>query len=163
MFTLQFTEGGTARAVRLADGESVIGRAGTCDVVVNAPGVSRQHARVRMASGRAYLLDAGSSYGTTLNGVRLSEEREIRAGDVFELGELTITVEQAVAEPEFLSDRAPVLASAGTIVRRVDQPWPPAETAVATRAPVGDLTPAPMRVPAAARERRGMERRKVQL
>jgi len=50
MFTLRFTEGGTARTVRLADGEAVIGRAATCGVIVNAPGVSRQHAQVRMAS-----------------------------------------------------------------------------------------------------------------
>jgi len=182
MLTLQFTESGMARTIRLADGETLIGRAATCSVMVNAPGVSRQHARVRAASGRAWIKDVGSSYGTTLNGAPLAEEREIHAGDVIEIGELVVTVAHAAAEPAFLSDREPELEPAGTILRRVDHVWPPAEPSPPAgvpvtgtqraAAPVADLTPAPgvLRAPAVmrepgtgAQERRGGDRRKVDI
>jgi adenylate cyclase len=123
MFTLRFTESGAPRSSTLPAGETSVGRAPTCGLVVNAPGVSRRHACFRIANGRAYVRDAGSTYGTTVNGLPVTTEREIRAGDAIEIGELILTVEQNVAEQDFLSERAAVLDAPGTIVRRVDQPW----------------------------------------
>src|SRR5262249_21359119 len=116
MFTLTISEGGARRAFQVPSGETVIGRAQTCGFVVNARGVSRQHARLRVAGGRVFLSDAGSTYGTTLNGKSLTAEAEIRPGDRFEVGEVTVTVEQAVAEKQLLSERTPVMQTSAPIV-----------------------------------------------
>ena len=51
MFTLSFLDSAVPRAHRLRDGETVIGRAPTCDLVLSSPLMSRQHARVRVAGG----------------------------------------------------------------------------------------------------------------
>jgi hypothetical protein len=65
---------------------TTIGRSIECDCVVNDPSVSRRHAQLRRA-GEAWLLrDLGSSNGTRLNGVRVTEETEVRPGDHLGLG-----------------------------------------------------------------------------
>ena len=161
MVTLQFTGSDGPRTVRLVEGETIIGRAVTCGVAVNTPGISRQHARIRVASGRAYVLDLGSRNGTTLNGVTVAGEQEVRAGDALQIGELTITVGQEVAEPQFISDSTSGIPP-GTIVRRVDSAWratgpPPAP-------PAPPATPATAAAPAPpAGVRRGADRRRVNL
>ena len=49
MFTLWFVNGDLAGPHVLREGDTLIGRAPACDVVLNTPSVSRQHARVRVA------------------------------------------------------------------------------------------------------------------
>ena len=65
MFTLSFLDGGMPRAHRLREGETIIGRAPTCELVITAPLMSRAHARVRVAGNKVFVRDAGSSYGGT--------------------------------------------------------------------------------------------------
>ena len=83
MFTLTFMDGLMPRAHQLREGETVIGRAPTCDLVITAALMSRQHARVRVVGPRVFLRDAGSTYGTTFKGNRLTDEAEIVPGDTF--------------------------------------------------------------------------------
>lgn len=158
MVTLQFTGSDGPRTVRLVEGETIIGRAVTCGVAVNTPGISRQHARIRVASGRAYVLDLGSRNGTTLNGVTVAGEQEVRAGDALQIGELTITVGQEVAEPQFISDSTPGIPP-GTIVRRVDSAWRASAPTPAPPAPHATAD-APAPPPGV---RRGADRRRVNL
>jgi len=100
--------------------------------------VSRQHARVHLAGGRCVLVDAGSRYGTHLNGERLSAEALLKAGDTFQCGKATINVEQQVDAAEILSEEHQLLEDSGTIVRRIDSaanpPSPAAEPRVAATA-----------------------------
>ena len=63
-----------------------IGRALDCDCVLADPTVSRRHARLRRRGGRWLLTDLGSTNGTRLNGWRLAEEVELRAGDRVSFG-----------------------------------------------------------------------------
>jgi adenylate cyclase len=119
MFSLSFLDSGTSRVQRLRDGPTVIGRAPACDIVINHPTVSRQHAKIRLEGGRCFVADAGSRYGTRINGVLLEAESELVAGDVLTVGAIAITVEQRVAERELLSEGHQLLEDSGTLLRRV--------------------------------------------
>jgi hypothetical protein len=63
-----------------------IGRASDCDCVIAEPSVSRRHASLRRAGDRWLLRDLGSSNGTRVNGIRVTDEVEIRPGDQLNLG-----------------------------------------------------------------------------
>jgi predicted component of type VI protein secretion system len=52
----------------------VIGRDPICDIVINDPEVSRQHARLTRISTGYQLEDLGSTNGTFVNGARLASE-----------------------------------------------------------------------------------------
>ena len=121
MFTLWFVDGGKSAAYPLREGETLIGRAPACDLVINAPTLSRRHARVRVADGRVFLRDAGSTHGCTLNGAPVVGERQIVAGDTFYLGGLQVRLAQDLEEGEVLSDAHHVIDEPGTLLRRVDQ------------------------------------------
>ena len=154
MFTLTIADGGPPRTFEPPNGRTSLGRAPSCGLVLIAPGVSRQHAWLQVGGGRAFLRDAGSRYGTILNGKMLAGEEEIHAGDVFEIGEVSITVDHAVTEKQVLSERTPVMSASATIVRRVDDLLPPVPV------PAGG-SGAPAAPYGAFVERRKAERRKV--
>jgi hypothetical protein len=63
-----------------------IGRAPDCDCHLVEPSVSRRHAQLRRVDETWLLRDLGSSNGTRLNGVRVTEEIQVRPGDQLSLG-----------------------------------------------------------------------------
>jgi serine phosphatase RsbU (regulator of sigma subunit) len=63
----------------------VIGRAEECDATIADFKVSRQHAKVVMEDGEYFLVDAGSRYGTFVNGARCDRAR-LNHNDVITLG-----------------------------------------------------------------------------
>jgi hypothetical protein len=63
-----------------------IGRAPDCDCHLVEPSVSRRHAQLRRVDETWLLRDLGSSNGTRLNGLRVTEEIEVRPGDQLSLG-----------------------------------------------------------------------------
>ena len=63
-----------------------IGRAPDCDCHLTEPSVSRRHAQLRRVDETWLLRDLGSSNGTRLNGMRVTEEVEVRPGDTIGLG-----------------------------------------------------------------------------
>lgn len=67
------------REIPLPEGESLIGRTPACRVVIDSPQVSRLHARVYVAAGRATVEDLGSKNGTFLDERRI--ERPTRLAD----------------------------------------------------------------------------------
>ena len=95
-------ERGRARAPKvllLLDGKRVVvgpsgatlGRGRQCDVVLNDPNVSRQHAEIRPRGGSWVLTDLGSTNGSQLNGRRIDGSEVLRDGDEIELGESAMT------------------------------------------------------------------------
>jgi adenylate cyclase len=187
VFKLTFMDGAMPRAHQLKEGPTVIGRAPDCDLVITAPLMSRHHAIVRVDGKRVRLKDAGSTYGTTFKGVKLTDEREIAPGDSFVVGPVTMTLDREVHESEVLSEKHQIFEESGTIVKRIDHlDLPPAAleaaatlTAAAAQAatksvpaPATTLTPAPTAAPEPARsklttpssERRsGLARRKADM
>lgn len=75
------------RTIVLLDGASVIGRDPDVAVRIEAPGVSRRHARILAEGGRFVLEDLKSKNGTYLRDVRLSPSAELADGDEFRLGQ----------------------------------------------------------------------------
>ena len=120
MFSLSFVEAGEPGSHELREGTTIIGRASTCDLIISAPTISRQHARLRLEDGRVFVSDAGSTYGTIIGGEPIAGETELRAGDSFVLGHLEFTLIRDVEESDLLSDNHQVLEESNTIIRRVD-------------------------------------------
>jgi DNA-binding winged helix-turn-helix (wHTH) protein len=75
------------RTMVLVEGENVIGRDAEVAVRIEAPGVSRRHARIVAAGDRFTLEDLGSKNGTYLREERLSSPAELTDGDEFRLGQ----------------------------------------------------------------------------
>jgi hypothetical protein len=74
------------RVIPLDAGENLIGRAHDATVCIEAPGVSRRHARIVIERDEATLEDLGSRNGTYLKDRRLSEPAVLRDGDAFRIG-----------------------------------------------------------------------------
>jgi len=73
------------------NGRVWIGRDSDCQIIINHPIVSRQHAWVEPASDEAVTVgDNDSRNGTLIAGDRLSEPRLLRDGDIFHIGPATI-------------------------------------------------------------------------
>jgi signal transduction histidine kinase len=70
----------------LDDRPCTLGRQPGLQIVLDAPEVSRQHARVTPAQGRFFVEDLGSSNGTYLNRLRLRERAELRDLDELQVG-----------------------------------------------------------------------------
>jgi DNA-binding winged helix-turn-helix (wHTH) protein len=73
------------RQIPLLEGPNVIGRGEDAAIQMDAPGVSRHHARILVAGSDATLEDLGSKNGSYVNGTlvtsrRLSDRDEIRLG-----------------------------------------------------------------------------------
>jgi len=124
-------DGAMPRVHQLKEGETVIGRAPTCDLVITAPLMSRHHAVVRVDKKNVFLKDAGSTYGTTLKGSKVTTELEIRPGDSFTLGPITLTLDREVHENEVLSEKHQIFDEAATLVKRMENlNLPPATATV---------------------------------
>jgi hypothetical protein len=70
-----------------------LGRSRQCDVVLNDPNVSRQHAEIRPRGGAWVLSDLGSTNGSLLNGRRIEGPEVVKAGDEIEVGTSVIRFE----------------------------------------------------------------------
>jgi adenylate cyclase len=148
VFKVTFMDGAMPRAHQLKEGETVIGRAPTCDLVITAPLMSRHHAVVRVDGKRVFLKDAGSTYGTSLKGSKIAAEQEIKPGDSFTLGPITLTLDSEVHESEVLSEQHQIFEETGTIVKRMENLNLPPVTAVTVEATAGSAVAAtPTRAP----------------
>jgi DNA-binding winged helix-turn-helix (wHTH) protein len=78
----------------LSEGDNVIGRDPRCSVWVDAPGVSRRHASIRIdsANRRVALEDLGSTNGTFLRRSRVREEVALADGDEIKVGTVDLTI-----------------------------------------------------------------------
>ncbi len=91
MFTLIIEDkyGAIVDEYSFEDGEFVIGRSQSCDIVLAADNVSRRHARLFTVEGRCYVEDLKAANGIWLNGKRiynvteLPRSAQVRIGDFF--------------------------------------------------------------------------------
>lgn len=80
-----------ARQIALEEGENVIGRAQDAGIWIDAPGVSRHHARILLEGGDAIVEDLGSKNGTYIRGRRVTGRSHLTDGDQIRLGSVVIT------------------------------------------------------------------------
>ncbi|MBX3272527.1 MAG: GGDEF domain-containing protein [Sandaracinaceae bacterium] len=73
------------RTMRVGE-ELTIGRSPSADLQLHGDGVSRMHARLRKVEGRVHVEDLGSTNGTLVNGLRVTEPRALSDGDQIQVG-----------------------------------------------------------------------------
>jgi adenylate cyclase len=122
VFKLLSTSGD--QSIELLPGRTlVVGRAVTSDVPIYDPTISRRHAEVSLTNSGVRVKDLGSSNGTQLNGVRITEA-EASVNDVVAFGKVAFKVVRTeAARPSVQSAEASQSGSRaipqGTIVRQV--------------------------------------------
>jgi mono/diheme cytochrome c family protein len=103
--------------------EAVIGRDPSCDIVVDDPQVSRRHARVWPWGDGFAIEDLGSTGGTSVNGVALTQATALAPGDVVRIGKTELRV--LVAVPVAETAAAPIVPEASEpVVAPVETPPP---------------------------------------
>jgi hypothetical protein len=80
------------RDIDLPEGEFVIGRAATCQLSLDDPLVSRNHATLSVTSDAVVLADLGSRNGVRVNGDRIESKRALAHGDQITIGSQEMTV-----------------------------------------------------------------------
>jgi anti-anti-sigma factor len=70
---------------------AIIGRRSDSDILIGDPSVSRRHAQLLYRDGRYYVVDLGSSNGTTVNGRPVTQPVPLAAGDCLQLGDTRLT------------------------------------------------------------------------
>jgi hypothetical protein len=88
-------------ALLLVDGKRMVvgpagvtlGRSRQCDVVLEDPNISRQHAEIRPRGGAWVLTDLGSTNGSLINGRRIDHPEVVKPGDEIEIGTSVIKFE----------------------------------------------------------------------
>lgn len=132
------------RLFLLAQDDVLIGRAELADVSVEEPGVSREHARLRLDEGvAARVTDLASTNGTWVNGARV-ESGMLQPGDKLRLGSTVVlrydrldAMDVAFAEQLFHTSTTDVMTECRN--RRFFESELPREVAFAKRTG-GDLT-----------------------
>jgi DNA-binding winged helix-turn-helix (wHTH) protein len=79
------------RQIPLSVGENILGRGPDAAVWIDAPGVSRHHARISLDGGDATIEDLGSKNGTYLAGQLVTAPSRLSDGDQIRLGSVVVT------------------------------------------------------------------------
>ncbi|MDQ3800197.1 MAG: FHA domain-containing protein [Acidobacteriota bacterium] len=87
------------------------------------PMVSRRHAELRWQNGQWFLTDLGSSYGTFLNGQKISQPQAVQAGSALQLG--TNGPVLRVVRLESAQPQTPVYTPQAEPQKPVSAPLPP--------------------------------------
>ena len=91
--TLRGLLGGRPVRFDLGPGVHTLGRATSCEVQIDEPSVSRQHARIHVDDGGVAIEDLGSSNGTRVGGKDVTGPTRLKHGDEVALGNLRLRME----------------------------------------------------------------------
>lgn len=80
-----------SRQIALSEGDNLVGRAPDAAIWIDAPGVSRHHARIRIDGAQATVEDLGSKNGTYLRGKPIAAPTPLRDGDQIRVGSVVMT------------------------------------------------------------------------
>src|SRR3954470_16488881 len=72
--------------IDLPQGDTVLGRSATCQVTIEDPLVSREHARIRISGERATIEDLGSRNGVQVGGTTLERVHVLQDGERVRIG-----------------------------------------------------------------------------
>jgi DNA-binding winged helix-turn-helix (wHTH) protein len=92
--------------LELTEGENLVGREGQDMVRLEAPSVSRRHARITISEADAMLEDLGSKNGTYVRGARVTTPVPLRDGDPIRFGSVLTTFR--VWSPDAPTETRPV-------------------------------------------------------
>lgn len=95
-------ENGNEQRVGMERELFTVGRHSSNDLTVTDSRLSREHIRIEKVSGDFIVSDSGSSNGTTINGLKLSGESDLKNGDLLDLGgglQITIEIDAEEEQP----------------------------------------------------------------
>jgi DNA-binding winged helix-turn-helix (wHTH) protein len=97
------------RTIALTEGDNILGRAPDCDVCLEAPGVSRRHALIRVPAGAASptVEDLASTNGTLVNNAAITRRRALEDGDLIQVGAVDLTLRISPVRPIAETERIP--------------------------------------------------------
>ncbi|MEI7889758.1 MAG: DUF3662 and FHA domain-containing protein [Actinomycetes bacterium] len=72
--------------IELDPSGTVLGRSRSCDVVLEDPNASREHARLRLSGAGWTVEDLGSTNGVDVNGARIAGPTSLTTGDLLRMG-----------------------------------------------------------------------------
>jgi hypothetical protein len=126
---------------------SVLGRGTDCDIVLNEPQLSRQHALIENTGRGIFLRDLGSSNGTLVNGV-LTRDAVLKLGDQIAFEQNRFLLESGGASPIdlMMAIKSPVAAQAGPVHTQISHklvPAPAVPSAAAHSSQAGQSIPPP--------------------
>jgi adenylate cyclase len=113
---LTLVDAGLPRVHQLREGDTLIGRSPTCELVIASPQMSRRHARVRVTGGTVTVEDLASTYGTFVNGTRIGSARELRVGDSFVVAQTQITLGGDAHDIELIEEGHQLVEESHSIV-----------------------------------------------
>lgn len=100
-FEVRVLQGASAGASLRVEANSpsrvLVGKSAACQLVLADPRISRRHLALEVAGARLRVSDLGSTNGTTVNGVEITEAA-LKGGEVVGLGEALLHVERRPAE-----------------------------------------------------------------
>jgi pSer/pThr/pTyr-binding forkhead associated (FHA) protein len=105
-----------------------IGRRSSCEVVLNDPKVSREHARIIVGVESAAIEDLGSANGLAVNGDLVKGLRQLKAGDSIQIGDQILEVVGYVNGPPSGDDTTDIRRSTAS-----RPAWPDEEQSIPTR------------------------------
>ena len=76
-------------------GPVIVGRSPNADIVIAAGYVSARHARFSLMGQSLFVEDLGSTNGTTVNGVPITETASLKDNDVVSVGDVAIRVRRS--------------------------------------------------------------------
>jgi len=82
------------REVQLVEGENVLGRDPDAALWIDHPSVSRRHARIVLAGGKASIEDLRSKNGTFVNGQDIAKRTALADGDQIRVGPETMVLRE---------------------------------------------------------------------
>ena len=118
MYVLIFQMSGEARRHMLHPGDSIAGRAPTCELVLDDVSVSRRHARFTVTDTGCTIADLGGRNGTYVNGDQVTTAQLID-GDRILFGEFPLTIEYSADDRLSIDEGHTLIEDPGTIYRPV--------------------------------------------
>lgn len=102
----QLADDQPVRNVRVGASRFTVGRKPEASLCIPSPTVSREHAELTVVDRGLLLRDLGSTNGTSVNGVRITEPCTARHGDLIQFGQIVFRVVQQCAEsgPQTIQD-----------------------------------------------------------
>lgn len=117
-FLLGISESVDGAVYRVCVGESLVGRGDHCNIVINDPTVSHEHAQFKVRPEGVTVTNLMSTNGTKVNGVDVTSAK-LGDGDVVRLGRVSLVFKDIPAssvEQHPLFRRLPVWILGGTVV-----------------------------------------------